>query len=138
MKIMVCILIACSVMMAEFVKKDDTVLDTKSKLVWQDNSAVESKEMLFSEANLYCKQLSLAGYNNWRLPTLRELQNIVDLKRHDPAISRTFEYTGRGNHWSSTPYVDDSIRGWAVDFKSGSTSHNRHSYDYYVRCVRGK
>ena len=131
-------MIGCSLIQAEFVKKGNTVLDTKSKLVWQDDSAVESEEMLYSEANAYCKQLSLAGHKDWRLPTLRELRNIIDLKRYDPAINRTFEYTGEDSHWSSTLYAGDPVRAWAVDFKSGSTSHNRHSYDYYVRCVRGK
>ena len=130
-------MIGCSVMMAEFIKKGDTVLDTKSKLTWQDTSITRDNKMLHSEANAYCKQLTLLGYKDWRLPSLRELQNIVDLKRYDPSIDRSFEYTGTDNYWSSTPYADDPVRAWAIDFKSGGTSHNRHSYDYYVRCVRG-
>ena len=138
MKIIFFIMIGCSLIQAEFVKKGNTVLDTKSKLVWQDNSAIESEEMLYSEAGNYCKELVLSGHKDWRLPNLRELQNIVDFTRYEPSIDRVFEYTGNGNHWSSTVYEDDADRAWAVNFKSGGTSHNRHSYDYYVRCVRIK
>ena len=131
-------MVCFSFLMAEFIKKSDTVLDTKTKLVWQDNSDVAHKEMLYSEADTYCKALVLAGHNDWRLPSLIELRNIVDLTRYKPSISRVFEYTGEENHWSSTLYADDADRAWAVNFKSGGTSHNRQSYDYYVRCVRAK
>lgn len=138
MKIIVLMMIGLSILMGSFIKKGDTVTDTKTKLVWQDTNSVENEEMTYSEAKTYCKELSLAGYKNWRLPELTELQSIINLKRYEPAIVGNFFYTGKGNYWSSTSYADDSIRAWAVDFKSGSTSHNRHSYDYYVRCVRGK
>lgn len=131
-------MICFSFLMAEFIKNGNTVLDTKTKLVWQDNSDVADKEMLYSEADAYCKALVLSGYKDWRLPSLTELQNIVDFTRYEPSINRIFEYTGTDNHWSSTLYTDDADRAWAVDFKSGGTSHNRHSYDYYVRCVRAK
>ncbi|MEN8147289.1 MAG: DUF1566 domain-containing protein [Campylobacterota bacterium] len=136
MKLVFLMMMGFSVLMAEFIKKDDVVRDTKDALLWQDNSAVESKTMLYGEAKAYCKQLVLAGHKNWRLPTVIELQNIVDLTRYDPAIKRGFHFAASERYWSSTLYADDADRAWDVDFKSGSTEHNRHSYDFYVRCVR--
>ena len=132
------ILIGFSLSIAAYVHKKDVVRDTKSTLVWQDNKVVEVQEMTHSDANQYCKDLSLEGRKDWRLPTVIELQKIVDFKRFEPAIQRAFYYTGFGNYWSSTIYTDDSVRAWAVDFQNGSVSHNRDSYSYYVRCVRGK
>jgi len=130
-------MLGLTVLMADFVKKGETVHDSETKLVWQDNVAVEGKEMLFSEANSYCKKLSLAGAEDWRLPTVEELQGIVDLTRYDPALKRGFHFAASESYWSSTLYADDKDRAWDVNFKSGSTEHNRHSYVYYVRCVRG-
>ena len=138
MKIIVLIMIGFSLLIAGNVKNSDTVRDSRSGLMWQDSSVVETQEMLYSQAKRYCQELSLSGYKDWRLPTVTELQSIVDFKRYDPSINRAFYHTAKDNYWSSTIYADDSVRAWAVDFKSGGTSHNRDSYSYYVRCVRGK
>lgn len=137
MKIFLLVMLGLSTLMADFVKKGDTVLDSKSGLMWQDNNVVESREVLYGEANTYCKELSLAGHSDWRLPTVHELQSIVDLTRYDPAIQRGFHFTASESYWSSTLYADDKDRAWDVNFMSGGTEHNRHSYDFYVRCVRG-
>lgn len=136
MKIIFLMMLGLTALMADFVKKGDTVHDSETKLIWQDNIAVEGKEMLYGEAKSYCKKLSLAGVEDWRLPTVEELQSIVDLTRYDPAIKRGFHFAASESYWSSTLYADDADRAWDVNFKSGSMENNRHSYDYYVRCVR--
>ena len=137
MKIIGLMMLGFTALTADFVKDGDIVRDSETRLMWQDNVAVESKEVLNGEANAYCKELSLAGHDDWRLPTVEELQSIVDLTRYDPAIKRGFHFVASKSYWSSTLYADDEDRGWDIDFKSGSTEHNRHSYDFYVRCVRG-
>jgi len=38
------------------------------------------------EALLYCEDLNLGGYTDWRFPTMRELTGIVDYGRYNPAI----------------------------------------------------
>ena len=129
-------ILGVSALMADFVKKGDVVHDSERKLMWQDNGAVESKEVLYGEAKTYCKKLSLAEHDDWRLPTVHELQSIVDLTRYEPAIQRGFHFVASESYWSSTLYADDKDRAWNVDFKSGSTQNSRHSYDFYVRCVR--
>ncbi len=137
MKLIFLMMLGMTALMADFVKKGDTVVDSTSGLVWQDNSVVESREVLYGEAIDYCKALSLAGHDDWRLPTVHELQSIVDLTRYEPAIQRGFHFVALESYWSSTLYADDKKRAWDVNFISGSTEHNRHSYDFYVRCVRG-
>ena len=136
MKIVFLMLLGLTALMADFVKKGDVVHDSVSGLMWQDNSVVESREVLHGEAITHCTKLSLAGHDDWRLPTVHELQSIVDLTRYNPAIQRGFHYVASESYWSSTPYADDKVRAWNVDFKSGSTQNSRHSYDFYVRCVR--
>ena len=136
MKIVFLMILGLSALMADFVKKGDVVHDSESRLTWQDNSVVESREMLYGEAKEYCEKLSLAGHDDWRLPTVYELQSIVDLTQYEPALQRGFHYAASESYWSSTLYADDKDRAWDVNFKSGSTEHNRHSYDFFVRCVR--
>ena len=49
---------------------DGTVTDVNTNLMWQ--KAV-SEKMTFDEALAGADAFSLAGYDNWRLPTIKEL-----------------------------------------------------------------
>ena len=55
-----------------------TVLDTKSKLTWQQAGSLGT----FAEAKAYCAQLgSTLGGAGWRLPTFKELLTLLDLSQ---------------------------------------------------------
>ena len=54
MRILLMSLLLLSGLQAEFIKQGEAVVDTERGLLWQDNSAVESKEFLFKEAQHYC------------------------------------------------------------------------------------
>ena len=121
---------------ASFVKENNHVIDKDNGLSWQDSEAVENPTMLYTEAVEYCEALKLDEQSDWRLPTLIELQTIVDLTRYEPALQRGFHFGLSKNYWTSTLYADDKDRAWQVDFKSGASQDSRHSYDNNVRCVR--
>lgn len=62
---------------------DGTVTDNVTGLVWQQvpaNSGLNNEE-----AEAYCESLVLGGYDDWRLPTVKELQSIVDYTRSPSA-----------------------------------------------------
>ena len=63
------------------------------------------------------------GHNNWRLPSKKELESIVEECRHSPAINLdVFPGTpAQANFWSSTTYGPDPATGWDVDFTDGAT-----------------
>ncbi len=84
-----------------------TVSDGASRLVWQ--LADDGKPRIWKDALAYCENLELAGHSDWRLPNIKELQNIVDYSRNDPALDSVF-YTQRdagGWFWSSTTHGDN-------------------------------
>ena len=83
----------------------------------------------------------LCGFSDWRMPTRRELQGIVDYGRHSPAIDTGYFPNTPGNRvWSGSPYAYSSYDAWIVYFglgyAGGADSHLR-SNRFPVRLVRG-
>ena len=143
MKIKVLILIVCFLLFAcvdalagDFYDNGDgTVTDYNTGLMWQQD---EAGSMLWEVAISYCEGLSLAGYTDWRLPNIKELESITDDTLYDPAIDTNFFPDASAWYWSSTTWVADFVRARLVYFYDGSVNWIQDkSGSSYVRCVRG-
>lgn len=115
----------------------EIVTDTKNELMWQDNSEAKTITKTWDEAGTYCSDLSLGGYNDWRLPSVVELQTIVDMSRYSPAINSSFTNVTSSYYWSSTTDASYTSNAWRVYFNYGYTSYYDKTNSFYVRCVRG-
>ena len=62
------------------------VLDHVTGLMWQQ--MVDDQQLTFAAANQHCADLSLAGYDDWRLPSRLELVSILDTARTQPAVNQ--------------------------------------------------
>ena len=113
-----------------------TVYDTKTKLTWQQT--VPSTAYTWANAKTYCAGVGASlGGTGWRLPTLKELQTIVDYSQSNPSIDSTAFPSTPGNvFWSSSPLAGSSSNAWRVDFGYGYTGNVVVSNPRYVRCVR--
>jgi hypothetical protein len=125
-----------------------TVTDTITGLVWQrdgsgprtgctHNDILEpgNTSCNWSEADTYCRGLSLGGFSDWRLPSLMELitiKNYIDFYRIDPVA---FPDTASTYFWASSPTaVADA--GWVVNFQGGGWYEQGAQNFNRVRCVR--
>jgi Protein of unknown function (DUF1566) len=80
----------------------------------------------------------MCGAHDWRLPTVKELESIVDFGRSGPAIDlRFFPHTPDSYFWSATPSAGDAGTAWYVSFNHGSASQGFRDFGLHVRLVRG-
>jgi hypothetical protein len=112
----------------------DMVLDRETGLTWQRATAPGTYTR--ADANSYCTGLTLAG-GGWRLPDVRELQTLLDIRARNPSIDTTVFPGMQSNlYWSSSAYVYDASYAWVVDFDLGNTRNFLQSGTLFVRCVR--
>jgi hypothetical protein len=108
-------------------------IDPSTGLMWagKDNG----KDVNWKNAVKYCRALRLAGYSDWRLASLGELQGIYDKDANAPGLmgpsgkgtASTWHVKGNlfltGDNWSSTQRMDDrghpSGYAWRFDFNEG-------------------
>jgi formylglycine-generating enzyme required for sulfatase activity len=112
--------------------------DPKTGLEWQ----VESPgEMTWYEAQEYARSLSLNGKNDWRLPTLAELESLLDRTRARPEgrppMREDVPFRDELSYWSSTTFERDTQNAWILMFDGAYLLSYYKSNLYRVRCVRG-
>ncbi len=98
------------------IQGDNTVLiDTKTGLMWpvQDNAT----DISWPAAKEYCAQLSLGGYQDWRMPTRDELATLYSLEAAN----------------SSDYYIQKQVKitaccQWAVD--TNGPRVGRYDFEY--------
>ncbi|MCH9814212.1 MAG: DUF1566 domain-containing protein [Epsilonproteobacteria bacterium] len=131
-----------SLLHAELIRQDGYVQDLTTQLDWQDDYSDNKdvvKTALWDEAVRYCDNLSLDGFDDWRLPTNQELLTLVDYETDSPAISKVFVNAAGFYYWSQTTYMMDKTFAWGVDFADGRTNiGNKSKVKTFVRCVRSK
>ena len=96
---------------------DGTVTDRCTGLMWQQATAGIGV-VTWSAALQHCEDLPVAGWDDWRLPNVRELQSIVDYGRWEPAIDPVFDVEP-SSYWSSTTGFVLPNRAWVVSLGYG-------------------
>jgi hypothetical protein len=124
-----------------YTKSGGIVTDKLTSLKWQDNSSSRSSN--YNDAISYCQNLTIDGESNWRLPTIKELQTLVDYGS-SPRIDSTFDTKRGSKFWSISEYpYDRSNLAYFIDFSRGFSADygDRSAFEksnrYYTRCVKG-
>jgi Protein of unknown function (DUF1566) len=91
-------------------------VDPSTGLMWAGTD--NGKDVTWKKAMKYCRDLRLAGYSDWRLASLGDLEGIYDKAANapgragPPANDRPFTFHVKGNlfltgdQWSSNQLVD--------------------------------
>ena len=124
-------------------------------LMWQKETVEE--KMDWYDAMEYAKNLRLGGYDDWRLPSIKELREVVsscggisvdyldddwdsikDKNKNNNYYQNSYKEKGFSSYyyWSSTSYQNSSYDAWVVYFAYGNVSNYYNDYNFFVRCVR--
>ena len=119
-------------------KKSEFLVDDTTNLIWIDDCSTNTITKTLSQAQDYCDNLSVGENSDWRVPSLKELFTIVDVKSHNPSIKDNFKYTTPLAYWSSDSYPLDNTIGMGVNFYDGSDGLSNKDTPRYIRCVSGE
>ena len=109
------------------------VRDKNTGLFWESENQAWIKT--WGEAKAYCEALDKWWKTNWRLPTIWELESLVDYSRYSPAINTDYFIVESHSYWPSVTAADRSDVAWVLFFSSGSTAQHYKSDRNYVLCV---
>jgi len=131
-----------------YMNGDLVTVDANTGLMWAADGNEEGCNNggtnTWSSAITYCRDLSYAGFTDWRLPNIKELQSIIDYETGigTPCVDATaFPHIKQMLYWSSTTYntVGAKNFAWCASFANGGVVSmlKSDSYDVYLRAVRG-
>lgn len=116
------------------------VLDRETGLVWERTPVAGN--VTWISGIQHCRQLVIGNRKGWRLPSLEELESLLDGTQSNPALPSGHPFQGIGatdSFWSATSTEHDSLLAWIVDMGSignSGWSTKTAAFDR-VWCVRG-
>jgi len=134
--------------------RTECVRDNVTGLIWEGKASAGSRagvntytghgDNRSGDASAYVTAVNsagLCGYNDWRLPTVEELHNIVNYGSvgSGPKITTDwFPNTATDDYWTSTADGSSSSFGWTVNFRPHAGVIRTFRSDAHpVRLVRG-
>ena len=131
-------------------------VDPSTGLMWaaRDNG----KDVSWKKAVKYCRNLRLAGYSDWKLANMFELQPLYDRTANAPGLAGSGKTLGvftwhvkgnlflTGDQWTNNRRMDDrghpSGYEWYFDFNEGRSDNEPSGFPYSssgmrALCVRG-
>jgi hypothetical protein len=120
----------------DFEDQGEVVIDRTTGLMWQKSGSKE--RLTYVEISKYVESLNrdqLAGYNDWRQPTMPELLSLMEPTKQSTTlyINPIFDVK-QTQCWSADKFLSGT--GWSVDFYDGDVDLLGSDESYYVRAVR--
>ncbi|MFO1344522.1 MAG: DUF1566 domain-containing protein [Burkholderiales bacterium] len=125
---------------------DGTVTDQKTNLMWKKCSEGQvgvgcsgaPSFQPWQTALTSASNSNFGGRGDWRLPSVKELESLIETGCHSPAINTArFPTAPNSEYWTSTSVLDNSANAWIVRFEFGVIDFDVSKSDAkYVRLVR--
>jgi hypothetical protein len=109
-------------------------MDPVTRLMWTKKDS--GRQLNWQQARAYCLDMRLAGYSNWRLPTIGELSGIavVSASHHTKG---DLQFAGT-QEWSQSPgWAQGEALTFSFDYDTSGSSPTNNLYFENALCVRG-
>jgi hypothetical protein len=119
----------------------NVIYDSITKRTWLNEKALTQGAVTWKEAINFIKNINniKAGFSDWRLPNIRELESLVDTAQHSPAFAMgcSFDKIQEG-YWSSTTSLYEPKYAWVLYTRDGAigVGFKPHA-DFFILPVRG-
>lgn len=112
------------------------VNDSRTNLTWQ--RTVNGSTYTWLDALSYCNALTLDSGTGWRLPTVKELQTLINVGAglNPPEIPSVFPSGNAVEMWTSSPNPATPSSNYTVNMLNGAGGSQPTSKQLQVRCVR--
>ena len=135
------------------IRRPGTVTDKETGLTWMrcalgdrwsGTSCISGKQwyVWFSwiDAMKSARKLEFAGYSDWRLPKLSELETILEVACENPMANiKAFPNMTAAKYWTSTMMDNSREYAWMIDFNRGDyITEVLRTSSYRVLLVRGR
>lgn len=108
-------------------------VDPLTGLEWQRRSP---GRMSWHAAVDYAGSLSLNGRQDWRFPTIKEMETLLDRRQYRPVMRREVPFRDQLSYWSSTTFGTKTQNAWIIMFDGAYVLSYYKTNAYHVRCVR--
>ena len=113
-----------------------TVSDDFTGLMWQQADP-GGLTYTWDQASQFCIGLKLGNHADWRLPTLAELNTLIDFNKSNPATANLLQTNVNLAYWSATLLANAPNNAWGVSFVIGTQQAGQLTFPNHTRCVRG-
>ena len=119
-----------------------TVLDRMTGLRWERTPTFVASQPTaelssFARAVSYCGALVINGNASFRVPSVNELQTLVDETNPELTIDPdVFPGAVADDYWSTSLRSEDAASAWFVRFSDGFSGTSSLTKPKFVRCVR--
>ena len=107
-----------------FTLKNNMLYDSMTRGMWLRPECDTNRQVTWRGAFDLMERLNTrraGGYSNWRLPNIRELESLVALNRHSPALPETAIQGGVAEgYWSATTSAYEKSYAWVLYTRDGA------------------
>lgn len=107
-----------------FQVEGEVVLDRLTGLLWTRKGDLAQGPVAWEEAFEHVAELNKAGLqgrHTWRIPSIRELESLVHLETHSPALPPKHPFLRvRDHYWSASSSHYDQAYAWALYLRDGA------------------
>ena len=134
-----------------FIDQNEQINDKATGLIWRKHANLTGQPVTWDDALQAVKQLNQhcphdlhpRDSNSWRLPSINELESLIDCSQHSPALATDMQCLElQSGYWSSTTSAFEPDWAWDLYLTKGATGIGQkkdpHFYVWVVKNDRNQ